>query len=104
MVVGGLRQGCRIIELAAGAGVGAVVTTALESGVGAAAALHLAATLPPDSPACGLATGSLLAADLIRRPLVARCGRMELPERPGLGIELDERELARYGGIEREVA
>ena len=104
MVVGGLRPGRRIIELAAGAGVGAVVTTALESGVGAAAALHLAATLPPDSPACGLATGSLLATDLIRRPLVARCGRMELPERPGLGIELDERELARYGGIEREVA
>jgi o-succinylbenzoate synthase len=104
MVVGGLRPGRRVIELAAQAGVRAVVTTALEAGVGVAAALHLAATLPPGSPACGLATGPLLAADLIRRPLVARRGRMALPEGPGLGVELDEEQLARYGGIEGEVA
>lgn len=104
MVVGGLRPARRIIELAAAAGVEAVVTTALDSGIGVAAALHLAATLPPDSPACGLATGSLLAADLITSPLVARRGRMELPEGPGLGVELDEGQLARYGGVEGEVA
>ena len=104
MVVGGLRPGRRVIELAARAGAGAVVTTALEAGVGVAAALHLAATLPPGSPACGLATGPLLAADMIGRPLVARRGRMELPDGPGLGVELDEGQLARYGGIEGEVA
>ncbi len=104
MVVGGLRPARRIIELAAAAGAGAVVTTSIDSGVGTAAALHLAATLPPGGPACGLATGSLLAADLITHPLVARCGRMELPDGPGLGVELDEEQLARYGGVEREVA
>jgi O-succinylbenzoate synthase len=103
MVVGGLRPACRIIELAAAAGAGAIVTTSIDSGVGTAAALHLAATLPPGGPACGLATGSLLAADLITHPLVARCGRMELPDGPGLGVELDEGQLARYGGVEREV-
>ena len=104
MVVGGLRPARRIIELAAAAGAGAVVTTSIDSGVGTAAALHLAATLPRGGPACGLATGSLLAADLISHPLVARCGRMELPDGPGLGVGLDEEQLARYGGVEREVA
>ncbi len=62
-----------------------------------AAALHLAATLPPASPACGLATGPLLAADLIRRPLVARRGRMALPEGPGLGVEVDEEKVIEVG-------
>ncbi len=104
MVVGGLRPARRIIEIVAAAGAEAVVTTTLDSGIGTAAALHLAATLPPGGPACGLATGSLLAADLITGPLVARCGRMELPDGPGLGVKLDEGQLARYGGIEREVA
>ncbi len=104
MVVGGLRPARRIIEMVAAAGAEAVVTTTLDSGIGTAAALHLAATLPPGSPACGLATGSLLAADLITGPLVASCGRMELPDGPGLGVKLDEGQLAQYGGIEREVA
>ena len=104
MVVGGLRPGRRIIEMVAAAGAEAVVTTTLDSGIGTAAALHLAATLPPGGRACGLATGSLLAADLITGALVARCGRMELPDGPGLGVKLDEGQLARYGGIEREVA
>ncbi len=91
--------------MAAVAGASVVVTTTIDTGIGTAAALHLAATLPPGGPACGLATGSLLAADLITRPLVARCGRMELPDGPGLGVELDEGQLARYGGgIEREIS
>ena len=102
MVVGGLHPARRIIDLAA---VKVVVTTTIDAGIGTAAALHLAATLPPGGPACGLATGSLLTADLITRPLVARCGRMGLPDGPGLGVELDEGQLARYGGgIEREIS
>lgn len=105
MVVGGLHPARRIIDLAAVAGVEVVVTTTIDAGIGTAAALHLAATLPPGGPACGLATGSLLAADLITRPLVARCGRMGLPDGPGLGVELDEGQLARYGGgVEREIS
>ncbi|MCH7998404.1 MAG: mandelate racemase/muconate lactonizing enzyme family protein [Chloroflexi bacterium] len=104
MIVGGLRPARRIIEMVAAAGAEAVVTTTLDSGIGTAAALHLAATLPPGGPACGLATGSLLVADLITAPLVARCGLMELPDGLGLGVKLDEGQLARYGGIEREVA
>lgn len=96
MVVGGLRAARRIMALALEAGIRVVVTTTIDAGVGTAAALHLAATLPPDSPACGLATGSLLAADIVGSPLTVRWGSMAVPHGPGLGVEVDEEALMRY--------
>jgi len=96
MVIGGLRPARRIAKLAQAAGAAVVVTTTIDAGVGTAAALHLAATLPHSGPACGLATGDLLASDLLVRPLAVSGGRMTLPEGPGLGIELDAVELTRY--------
>jgi o-succinylbenzoate synthase len=95
MVVGGLRAARRIAELAAASAASVVITTTIDAGIGTVAALHLAATLPEDSPACGLATGSLLADDLILTPPAIRGGTMELPGGHGLGVELDEAELAR---------
>ncbi len=96
MVIGGLRPTRRIIELAQAAGAAVVVTTTLDAGIGAAATLHLAATLPQGSPACGLATGDLLASDLLSRPLTVNNGRMQLPAGPGLGVELDVAKLQGY--------
>lgn len=100
MVIGGLRSARRIMELARAADTAVVVTTTLDTGVGAAAALHLAATLPPGSPACGLATSDLLTSDLLihplRAPLGVKDGQMELPERHGLGVELDAAALQYY--------
>ena len=90
MVVGGLRPARRIIEGAQAQGVSCIVTTTLDTGIGTAAALHLAATLPAPSPACGLATASLLTTDLLTTPLSIRAGRMQLPAAPGLGVRLDE--------------
>lgn len=103
MVVGGLRPARRIVERAQAAGAAVVVTTTLDAGVGAAAALHLAATLPPDSPACGLATGDLLVSDLLVRPLTVNSGRMQLPAGPGLGVELDIAKLRGYSGDKEKV-
>ncbi|MFQ5811155.1 MAG: mandelate racemase/muconate lactonizing enzyme family protein [Armatimonadota bacterium] len=104
MVLAGLRPACQIAQLAGAMGASVIVTTTIDAGIATAAALHLAATLPAGGPACGLATGALLAGDLITRPLEVRCGLMEVPDGPGLGVELDERELLQYGsGIEREV-
>jgi o-succinylbenzoate synthase len=104
MVIGGLRPARRIAELAQAAGAAVVVTTTLDAGVGAAAALHLAATLPQPNPACGLATGALLVSDLLVHPLTVSEGRMSLPEGPGLGIAVNEAELAYYSDGKREVA
>ena len=93
MVVGGLRAALEIAKLGERRGVAVIVTTTIDSGVGTAAALHLAAALPSDGPACGLATTSLLKASLLARPLTIEEGRMPVPAGPGLGIEVDEQSL-----------
>jgi L-alanine-DL-glutamate epimerase-like enolase superfamily enzyme len=93
--VGGLRQAHAIVELATAASVPVTVSTLFESGVGLAGALHLAATAPGPQ-AHGLATGELLVSDLLRTPLSMRCGRMAVPDGPGLGVELDPDALERY--------
>ena len=96
MLAGGLRRARQVIALSHAAGLQAVVTSTIDSGVGVAAALHLAATLPAPAMACGLATGSLLVADLLAAPLVARNGVMVLPGAPGLGVAIDVRQVAQY--------
>ena len=96
MVVGGLRPARRIIERAQAQGVSCVVTTTLDAGIGIAAALHLAATLPAPGLACGLATGALLTTDLLATPLIVHGGRMHRPSAAGLGVQLDEAAAARH--------
>ncbi len=104
MTCGGLRPARNIATLAEDAGVAVIVTTTIDSGVGTAAALQLAATLPENGPACGLATSSLLMDVLVATPFVARDGWMDVPGGHGLGVELDEAKLARYCIDRGEVA
>lgn len=73
-----------------------VVTSALESGIGVVAALHLVAAQPLLTLACGLATLDLLEDDLIFAGLPILQGQMAVPTGPGLGVTLDEAALARY--------
>jgi L-alanine-DL-glutamate epimerase-like enolase superfamily enzyme len=47
------------------------------------AAVHVAAAIP-DVPACGLATGSLLADDLYPDPAPVENGSVVVPDGPGL--------------------
>ena len=96
MVVGGLRPARRIIERAQPHGVSCIVTTTLDAGIGTAAALHLAATLPSTGLACGLATGALLTTDLLTTPLTVREGHMQRPRNAGLGVRLDEEAVERH--------
>ena len=96
MVVGGLRPARQIIERAQSQGVSCIVTTTLDAGIGIAAALHLAATLPSTGLACGLATGALLTTDLLTTPLTVRDGRMQRPNAAGLGVRLDEEAVKRH--------
>ena len=98
MILGGLQQAHAIIKMAEEAGIGVIVTSMLESGIGVVGALHLAATLKQPALACGLATTQLLEADLLKTPLEVRDGYMSVPQGAGLGVELDEDQLRRYGG------
>jgi o-succinylbenzoate synthase len=71
------------------AGVDPVVTTTIDAVVARTAAVHVAAAVP-DVAACGLATGSLLDADLAPDPCPIADGRATVPPGPGLaGGEFD---------------
>lgn len=72
--LGGVRACLRIAE---DIGLPVVVSSALESSVGLAAGVALAAALPELPYACGLATAQLLAADTTTEPLLPVAG--ELP-------------------------
>ena len=103
-VVGGPWHALRIMHMALHAGVAAIVTSALDSGVGVATALHVAATLPQPAQACGLATLDLFEDRLIDEELRIDDGRMAVPQTPGLGVTLDEDALWRFAtGPERIV-
>lgn len=69
--LGGVR---RALEIVADAGLPAVVSSALETSVGLAMGLALAAALPRLDYDCGLGTASLLAADVTTTPLRATHG------------------------------
>jgi L-Ala-D/L-Glu epimerase len=95
MVIGGLRPAMDIVKCATQAGIDAVVTTTIDSGVGVAAALQLAAAAGL-SRACGLATAELLESDLTAGTPQPRSGMMACPAGPGLGVEIDEAKAAPY--------
>jgi O-succinylbenzoate synthase len=73
--LGGVRACLRVAEEA---GVPAVVTSMMETSVGTAVALNLAASLPELPWACGLATVGALGGDVTRAPLVAEAGRLRV--------------------------
>ena len=83
--LGGLRASQRIAARARAAGWGVVVTSALDSAVGLAAALQLAAALPGPHLAAGLATGALLDQDLAEAPTPID-GALSVPDEPGIGV------------------
>jgi L-alanine-DL-glutamate epimerase-like enolase superfamily enzyme len=93
--LGGPLVARRVVGLATDRGVPVTVSSLYETGIGLAAALHVAATVPGDR-AHGLATADLLADDLLVEPLAVADGRIALPAGPGLGVEVDEAAVARY--------
>ena len=91
--LGGVSQALRI---AAGCGLPVVVSSAVESSVGLAAGVALAAALPDLPYACGLATMSLLDGDVTAEPLTAVAGsvpvRAAVPDAARLAaVEADPR-------------
>ena len=86
--LGGVRAA---LAIAGECGLPVVVSSAVDTSVGLAAGVALAAALPELPYACGLATMSLLAGDVTADPLAEAGG--ELPVREAV---VDPRELARW--------
>jgi o-succinylbenzoate synthase len=86
--LGGVRSALRVAEAC---GLPVVVSSAVDTSIGLAAGVALAAALPELPYACGLGTMSLLTGDVTADPLVPDRG--ELPvRRPGVDAE----QLARF--------
>jgi o-succinylbenzoate synthase len=91
MALGGVRPARELALAALSAGLGVVVTSILETAVGVAGALHLAASLPGPGRAHGLATAGLLEEAPLEGLDPPHGGFMRLPKSPGLGVRLRER-------------
>lgn len=108
--LGGVQACLRIAEEI---GIPVVVSSALETSIGLAAGLALAAALPELPYACGLATTSLLTADVVTHPLVPVDGALPVGrtvvDLPGLAaVAADEdtaaRWTARFDAIRKDLA
>ncbi|GCE25574.1 hypothetical protein KDA_10580 [Dictyobacter alpinus] len=88
-LAGGLCSSREIIRAATAAGLQCVITSTIESGIGLASSLHLAAASPEIQLECGLATLPMLADDLIQETLPIQQGFLTVPTAPGLGVHLD---------------
>lgn len=86
--LGGVAASLRVAEAC---GLPVVVSSAVETSVGLAAGVALAAALPELRYACGLGTLSLLEGDVVRDPLRPVAGELEV-RRP----EVDEEALRRW--------
>ncbi|MBC7291894.1 MAG: o-succinylbenzoate synthase [Actinotalea sp.] len=94
--LGGVRA---CLHLAEQVGLPVVVSSALESSVGLAAGVALAAALPDLSHACGLATAQLLSEDVVADPLLPVDGALPVrrpePDPERLAATAADDELAR---------
>jgi len=73
--LGGVRRALKIVEQA---GLPSVVSSALESSVGIATGVSLAAALPDLPYACGLSTVSLMSTDVTENSLLARDSELQM--------------------------
>jgi len=101
--LGGVRAALRVAEQA---GLPVVVSSAVETSVGLAAGLALAAALPELPYACGLATMSLLEGDVTAEPLVPVDGVIPVrrPEPDPAELERHEADAATAAAWRRRVA
>jgi muconate cycloisomerase len=99
---GGLRESCRVAEIARAYGLPCDVNGSIESGIGTLASVQLAAAcesvslpsvIPCSAPAGTASTrraGRYYEDDVLSEPLPLRDGFLLVPDGPGLGIEVDE--------------
>jgi o-succinylbenzoate synthase len=80
MVMGGILTARQAADTAFAAGLDVVITTTIDGAIARLGALHLAASIPQITRACGLATGDLLANDLPIAFPIPQQGAIAVPE------------------------
>jgi o-succinylbenzoate synthase len=97
--VGGIQATRQLIQLAETAGLQVLITSTLDTGVGIAAALHLALLLKRPPLACGLATTTLLENTLTEITPPIQNGLMFPSGEIGLGLKISPKLLQHYYNI-----
>jgi len=96
---GGIQGTVEAVYTAKAAGIPCAMGSNLELGIGTAAMLHLGAALPTiaSEQYPGDFIGPLYhEADMPKRPLTLGPANAQVPDGPGLGVELDEEQLEKY--------
>lgn len=96
---GGVGPARKIAAVAEAAGLTCTVGSNLELGIASAAMAHLATATPgigAEEFPCDILGPLAYEHDLLQTSLAFEAGCMRAPDRPGLGIELDEAAVARY--------
>jgi muconate cycloisomerase len=96
---GGIGPARKIASVAEAAGLTCTVGSNLELGIASAAMAHLAMATPgigAEEFPCDILGPLAYEHDLLQQSLDVRNGSVTAPEKPGLGIEIDEAMLARY--------
>lgn len=93
---GGLYNSRKVLTVAEAAGIPCLTGSNFENEIGTAASIHFNATFSNMKYASHL-VGTMLASDrLTREPLLPEKGFFEVPQKPGLGVELDDGKIERY--------
>jgi len=93
-------QNCRIVESLANVyGIGNYLGCMIETSLGTAANLHFAASMRRLEYGCELFGPLRLRYDLTRKGIEYRSGEVLVPDQPGIGVDIDERELQRLSRV-----
>lgn len=94
----GLTAARKIAAVADAAGLVCTIGSNMELGIATAAMIHLGISTPsidPDAFPCDILSHLFYDTNLLTEPLVSGA-EARAPQRPGLGVELDEAEVERY--------
>ncbi|MBN9049467.1 MAG: mandelate racemase [Rhizobiales bacterium] len=105
---GGLYKAMEVGAVCRAAGIICNVNGSIETGVGNLANVHLAAASPAVTLSCvipistpaefltGQIGGIYYKDDLIKEPMKVVDGAIEVPDKPGMGIDVDEKKIEKY--------
>jgi len=105
---GGLYRAMEVAAVARAAGLICNVNGSVETGIGNRANVHLAAAAPAVTLSCviplsvpaehlnGRIGGIYYNDDLLKQPMTMKDGAIEVPTKPGFGIDVDESKIDKY--------
>lgn len=96
---GGIGPARKVAAVAEAAGLTCTVGSNLELGIASAAMIHLAMATPgigAEEFPCDILGPFFYESDVLKEPLPIKAGEARPLEKPGLGVELDDRQIERY--------